>query len=115
MENVSCLILIDKDKPQRVTNEELKEVLKHNDGDTKRLKDFKEVDMVWGYLCKVSHYHSYYLMDMDRVILFIDSDYYVYGYEPTGDYSPQNKEDKEVIGLMDENVEIEPTERIYLK
>ena len=112
MENISCLVLVDKEKPEEVTEEELKEVLEYNDGDLNRLEDFKDVRLVWGYLVKVSDYHSYSLMDMDKVILLIDRDGYVYAYEHTGNFYPENKEDKQVIGLLDENSEIEETQRI---
>jgi len=111
MDNIKCLVLIDKEV-EGVTQEELKEVLKYNDNDLDRFMDFKDVKMIWGYLCKVSDYHSYYLMDMDKVILLIDKDGFAYAYEHTGEFNPQNKEDKKVVGLMDENSEIEPTERI---
>ena len=111
MENIRYLVLVD-DKPEKVTDKEFKEVLKNNGGDLKRFKGFKDENLVWGYLCKVSDYFTYYLMDMDKVILFFDGEDYVYSYEPTGNYSPAHKEGKKVIGLMDENAEIEAIERI---
>jgi len=68
---------------------------------------------IWGYLCKVSDYFTYFLMDMDKVILFLDKDNYVNSYEHTGNFYPEDKEDKEVVGLMDENAEIEPIKEIF--
>jgi hypothetical protein len=111
MDNISCLVLVDK-KPEGVTQTELKEVLESQDGDLKRLKDFKNIKLVWGYLCKVSDYHSYRLTDMDKVILLIDKDDEVYAYEHTSNFYPEDREEKKVVGLMDENAEIETTQRI---
>ena len=112
MDNIQVLVLVDKDKPEEVTEEELKEVLNRNDGDLSRYEK-DHLKTIWGYLCKVSDYHTYSLMDMDKVILFLDEDNYVNSYEHTGNFHPENKEDKEVVGLMDENAEIEPTKKIY--
>ena len=106
MDNISCLVLTDKET-EEVTQEELEEVLNHNDGDKERFKDFDGDKMIWGYLCKVGDYFRYALMDMDKVILFMDEYNNPYSYEHTGNYSPEHKEGKEVIGLMDENAEIE--------
>ena len=103
----SILVLTDKERG-KVTEEELKEILKRNDGDLDRLEDYKDVEMVWGYLCKVMDYHKYALMDMDKVILFLENNGDVYSYEHTGDFYPEHKEGKEVIGVMDENAEITP-------
>jgi|TARA_R100000750_G_scaffold43013_1_gene28397 hypothetical protein len=105
-ENKTCLILVDKDR-EEVTEEELKEVLQNSDGDLERLEDFKDTKLVWGYISRILDYHRCYLLDMDKVILFIDENDDAYGYEHTGNYSPEHKEGKEVIGLIDENAEIE--------
>jgi len=106
MEQTHILVMTE-DEPEEVTQEELKEVLKRNDGDLDRLDDFKDVKMVWGYLCKVGDYFRYSLMDMDKVILFVKDNGEPTGYEHTGEYNPEYKDEKLVIGLMDENAEIE--------
>lgn len=101
------LVLIDEE-PEEVTLEELKEVLERNDGDLERFEDYKEVNMVWGYLVKCTDFHKYSLMDMDKVILFQEENGDVYSYEHTGGYYPEHKEGKKVVGVMDENAEITP-------
>lgn len=105
--NESVLVLTNN-KCKDVKEEELKEVLERNDGDSKRFKDYKESKMIWGYLCKIIDYHKYSLMDMDKVILFLEKNGDVYSYEHTGDFYPESKEDKKVIGIMDKNAEITP-------
>jgi len=105
MENI--LVLTDKEQ-EGVTQEELKEVLQYNDGDLERFKDYTEKKMIWGYLCKIPDYFKYALLDMDKVILFLDEVGDVYSYEHTGNYGPEHKKDKEVVGIMDENTEITP-------
>ncbi len=109
-ETISCLVLVEK-KLEIATKEEIKEVLKENDGDLKRLSDFKGKKIVWGYLCKVKDWFTCYTMEMDKVLLLIE-DNEVCSYEPTGNFYPEHKEYMRVVGLMDENAEIEPIERV---
>lgn len=101
----TCLVLTDE-QPEEVTQDELKEVLKYNDGNLNRLDDFKDTKMVWGYFCKIIDYFKYSLMDMDKIILLLDENGDVYNYEHTGNYYPEHKEGKKVVGLCDENAEI---------
>lgn len=50
---------------------------------------------------------------MDKVILLVDENTgEPYNYEHTGEFYPMNKEGLRVIGLMDENAEIEPINSI---
>ena len=107
MDKISCLVLVEKE-PEKVTKDEVEEVLQQNDGDFIRLPDFQKQKLVWGYLCKVEDYHRYHTMDMDKVILMVDDEGEVFSYEHTGNYGPEIKEGMEVVGLMDENAEIEP-------
>lgn len=101
-----CLVLVDKER-EKVTEEELKEVLMNNDGDLERFDDYFKGGFVWGYFCKILDYHRYALMDMDKIILCLDDNGDVFSYEHTGNYYPEHKKDKEVIGIIDENAEIE--------
>ena len=110
-QNFTVLVLIEP-KAEKPTLEEIKEVLQNNDGDLERLNEFKDANLIWGYLCKIEDYFRFSLMDMDKVLLFVDEEEYVYSYEHTGNYYPTDKTNLRVVGLMDENAEIEPTERV---
>jgi len=105
---IEPILVLTDEEPQEVTKEELKEVLERNDGDLERFSDYKDVEAIWGYLVKCTDFHKYALMDMDKVILFCEENGDVYSYEPTGDYYPEHKNNKKVVGVMDENAEITP-------
>lgn len=105
-EKIKTILVLTDQTPQEVTADELNEVLKYNDGDLSRLDDFKNIKMVWGYFAKILDYFKFSLMDMDKIILLLDENGDAYSYEHTGNYYPENKEDKKVVGLCDENAEI---------